>query len=499
MISSAISWYFRQRHDELWQFIADSQKHQFEMFHVFMDKLSRTEYGRSFGVKSNFTYSEFSNLLPIVSYEDLKPLIIRTMNGEQQLIWPADITWFAKSSGTTSNEAKFIPISYESLEYTHYMGSRESLTQYFYFNPNANIFEGKGLLIGGSHRVNQYNQKAFFGDLSAVLMNHMPLWANWKSTPDIQIAMLENWEEKLEKMAHATINENVTSISGVPTWTLVLLKRILEITGKSNILEIWPNLELFIHGGMNFTPYKNQFDQLIPSNQMNYIETYNASEGFFGVQAYSNQPDLLLMTHHGTFYEFYPVSKGPDFIVPLADIELNVNYAMVITNNSGLWRYVIGDTIVFTGKNPYTFKISGRTKLFINAFGEELVIENAEKAISFAAESCQVEIIDYSAAPIFTENFEGHEWVIEFEKPPLDLTHFTQLLDDQLKMVNSDYDGKRKADLVMKMPVIHSAPKGTFYRWLESKGKLGGQNKVPRLANNRVILEEILKLMTESH
>lgn len=499
MISSAISWYFRQRYDELWQFIADAEKHQFEMFDVFIDKLSRTEYGKSFGVKRNLTYSEFSKLLPVVSYEDLKPLILRTMNGEQQLIWPADITWFAKSSGTTSNEAKFIPISYESLEYTHYMGSRESLTQYFHFNPNANIFEGKGLLIGGSHRVNQYNQKAFFGDLSAVLMNHMPLWANWKSTPDIQIAMLENWVEKLEKMALATINENVTSISGVPTWTLVLLKRILEITGKSNILEIWPNLELFIHGGMNFAPYKNQFDQLIPGNQMNYVETYNASEGFFGVQAYSDQSDLLLMTHHGTFYEFYPVSKGPDFIVPLANIELNVNYAMVITNNSGLWRYVIGDTIMFTNKNPYTFKITGRTKLFINAFGEELVIENAENAIAFAAHNCNVEILDYTVAPVFFQNFEGHEWVVEFDKQPLDIEKFTDLLDNQLKIVNSDYEGKRKGDLVMKRPVVHCAPNGTFYKWLESKGKLGGQNKVPRLSNNRIIIDEILNLISESH
>jgi len=498
MITSAISWYFRQRHEELWHFISDADKLQWEMFQVFMDKLARTEYGKSFGVKSNFSYSEFAKNIPVVSYEDLKPFILRTMNGEQQLIWPADITWFAKSSGTTSNEAKFIPISYESLEYTHYMGSRESLTQYFAFNPSANIFEGKGLLIGGSHRVNQHNQKAFFGDLSAVLMNHMPLWANWKSTPDIQIAMLENWEEKLEKMALATIHENVTSMSGVPTWTLVLLKRILEITGKSNILEIWPNLELFIHGGMSFAPYLPQFQQLIPSGQMNYIETYNASEGFFGVQAFADNSDLLLMTHHGTFYEFYPVNNGPEHIVPLADVELNVNYAMVITNNSGLWRYVIGDTIKFTNKNPFTFKITGRTKLFINAFGEELVIENAETAISFAAKACNVEIVDYTAAPIFKTGFEGHEWLIEFNHPPENIKLFAEILDQQLKLVNGDYDGKRKGDFVMKMPSIHVAPSGTFHQWLESKGKLGGQNKVPRLSNSRTVLEEILKLTGES-
>lgn len=495
MIASAIAWYFRQRRDELWQLISEAEKHQLDLLEVFTDKLSRTEYGRLYGVKGQLQYDEFTSLIPIVSYEELKPFIQRTMNGEQQLIWPADITWFAKSSGTTSNEAKFIPISYECLEYTHYMGSRESLTQYFAFNPNAKIFEGKGLLIGGSHKVNQLNQKAYFGDLSAVLMNHMPMWANWKSTPDIEIAMLENWEEKLEKMALATIPENVTSISGVPTWTMVLLNRILEITGKQNIHQIWPNLELFIHGGMNFAPYKAQFKKLIPGDHMNYIETYNASEGFFGVQAYQDKSDLLLMTHHGTFYEFFPISKGPEYIVPLWNIELGVNYVVVITNNSGLWRYIIGDTIEFTNKNPYTFKITGRTKLFINAFGEELVIENAESAIASAAKEFGVQIVDYTAAPIFTPHHEGHEWLIEFEKDPDNLKEFVKSLDHFLKLSNSDYEGKRKGDLVMKVPKVTAVPSGTFHSWLQIKGKLGGQNKVPRLSNNRVVIEEILNLL----
>lgn len=497
MISSAISWYFRQRHAELWHLIAEAEKHQFELLEQYSDKLSRTEYGKFYGVKGSLKYADFANLIPVVSYEDLKPFIERTMNGEQQIIWPADITWFAKSSGTTSNVAKFIPISYESLEYTHYMGSRESLTQYFHFNSNANLFEGKGLLIGGSHKVNQVNNKSYYGDLSAVLMNHMPLWANWKSTPDINIAMMENWEEKLEKMAHATINENVTSISGVPTWTAVLLQRILEITGKSNIHEIWPNLELFIHGGMNFEPYRQLFNQLLPGNNMHYLETYNASEGFFGVQAFPDKSDLLLMTHHGTFFEFYPVSKGPDYIVPLANIEVGVNYAVVITNNSGLWRYVIGDTVQFTQKNPYTFRITGRTKLFINAFGEELVIENAEFAISETAKKFGLNIIDYTAAPRYEIHSEGHEWLIEFDQLPNDLLQFTKYLDLELQKVNSDYQGKRVGDLVMKLPKVSAVPKGTFHKWLHTKGKLGGQNKVPRLSNNRDLLEEILNLIQD--
>ncbi len=498
MISTAISWYFRQRHDELWQLIAEAEKHQLELLEQYSDKLSRTIYGKNYGVKAKLKYAEFSRDIPVVSYEDLKPYIERTMNGEQQLLWPADITWFAKSSGTTGNDAKFIPISYESLEYTHYMGSRESLTQHFAFYPDAKLFEGKGLLIGGSHKVHQVNSKCYYGDLSAVLMNHMPLWANWKSTPDINIAMMDNWEEKLEKMAHATIAENVTSMSGVPTWTSVLLNRILEITGKNNMHEIWPNLELFIHGGMNFEPYRHAFSKLLPNNNMHYVETYNASEGFFGVQAYPNQSDLLLMTHHGTFFEFYPVQKGPDFIVPLWDIQVGVNYAVVITNNSGLWRYVIGDTIQFTNKNPYTFKITGRTKLFINAFGEELVIENAEKAISITAQKFGVEIIDYTAAPLFEKNLEGHEWLIEFSSVPNNMEAFTEVLDVELKKVNSDYEGKRFGNLVMKMPKITAVPKGTFHDWLQLKGKLGGQNKVPRLSNNRIILEEILNLIHQS-
>jgi len=363
------------------------------------------------------------------------------------------------------------------------------------------LFEGKGLLIGGSNTISQTNERVFVGDLSAVLMAHLPSWANWKSTPDVEIATLPNWEEKVERMAQATKEENVTSISGAPTWTMVLIERILEITKADNIHEVWPNLELFIHGGMSFEPYKSIFQRLAPSPNMRYIETYNASEGFFGVQAYENRSEMLLTTHHGVFYEFYPVSKGPQYTIPLWMVEPGVQYAVVVTNNSGLWRYTIGDTIVFTqtpDKNyetPYLFRFSGRTKLFINAFGEELIMENAETAVSQVCEKLNLELIDYTAAPCFEKGQEGHEWVFEFREPPVDIYNFRQELDFALRSVNSDYEGKRVGDLLMKLPKVTIAPSFTFHKWLKERGKLGGQNKVPRLWNDRQIIEEVLSVL----
>ena len=492
MISSAISWYFRQRHQELWQMSTNSTKYQLELLEYFTEKLSRTVYGISLGVKDSIEYEEFKKRVPIAVYEDLKPYILRSMNGEQKLIWPADITWFAKSSGTTSNEPKFIPITFEALEYNHFKGSKEPITQFFDFSPDAKIFDGKGLLIGGSHKVNQMNSKSYYGDLSAVLMSHMPSWANWKSTPDLHIAIMDNWEEKLEKMALATIQENVTSISGAPTWSLVLLNRILEITGKSNVHEVWPNLELFIHGGMSFEPYRQKFLSILPDPKMTYIETYNASEGFFGVQAALGKKEMLLMTHHGVFYEFFPVNESPENAIPLWEVIPNVNYGMIITNNSGLWRYVIGDTVMFSSLNPPLFKITGRTKLFINAFGEELIIDNTETAIANTCHFLNQSLVDYTAAPRFEKGSEGHEWIIELEEPIMDKNLFINLLDDNLKKVNSDYQSKRNGDILMKLPTVHFVPKGTFNLWLQKKGKLGGQNKVPRLSNTRLLLDEIL-------
>ena len=492
MISSAIGWYFKQRQQELWELALKAQKNQEDLLDYFIDKLGRIEYGQNFGVKGKLDYQEFKSALPVVGYEELKPYIRRTMDGEQQLLWPADITWFAKSSGTTSNESKFIPITYEALEHTHFKGSKEPLTQFHSFYPNADIFDGKGVLIGGTHKMNEMNGKAYVGDLSAILMFHMPTWANHKSTPELPIAIMDNWEDKVEKMARATMQENVTSISGAPTWAMVLLNRILEISGKSHIHEVWPNLQLFIHGGMSFEPYRQTYKRLIPGDHMKYIETYNASEGFFGVQAYENQRDLLLMTHHGVFYEFYPVSKGPEYCVPLWEVEIGIAYAIVVTNNSGLWRYVIGDTVEFTQTEPYLFKITGRTKLFINAFGEELIMDNAETAVTETCKMLGLRVVDYTGAPCFEKGNEGHEWIFEFEENPSSLDSFIDVFDEQLKIVNSDYAGKRVGDLLMKKPQVHIASPNTFTRWLQSKGKLGGQNKVPRLGNHRNWLEDIL-------
>ena len=498
MITSVMSWYFRQRHEQLMEQAMHAVEIQEETFHQLMLSAEQTEYGKLFDAKSISDPEKFRKQFPIAEYEDLKPWIERTMQGEQGLIWPGEITWFAKSSGTTGNTAKFIPVSFEALEECHFQGGRDVLTAYFYHFPESKIFNGKGLLIGGSHRVNQTNNKSFYGDLSAVLMNHLPAWASLLKTPDLSIALMENWEEKLEKMAYTVIHEQVTSISGVPTWTLVLFKRLLEITGKQNILEVWPNLELYIHGGVSFVPYKEQFKSLLPSDQMHYLETYNASEGFFGLQIDEQSDDMLLLTHYGIFYEFIPLSQIFDenpLTLTLSEVKTGENYAVIITTNSGLWRYKIGDTIKFTSVNPFRFIITGRTKLFINAFGEELVIDNAEKAMAIACATSNAKVVDYTAAPIYmnSEN-PGHEWLIEFEIPPENLTAFAEILDSALKSTNSDYAAKRHADLAMKMPKLKSMPSGTFHSWLKSKGKLGGQHKVPRLCNDRTIIEEIIAL-----
>lgn len=495
MIAPVMNWYFRQRYEELQQQSLQAPEMQSELLENLMENAARTAYGNTYGARGIKNYHQFRNQFPVTRYEDLKPWIERTMEGEQQLLWPGEITWFAKSSGTTGNTSKFIPISYESLEETHFKGGRDTLTFFCAQNPDTKIFQGKGLLIGGSHKINQHNSRSYYGDLSAVLMNHLPAWANFKSTPDMSIALMENWEEKVERMAEATLKENVTSISGVPTWTLVLFNRLLEMTGKSDIRDIWPNLEVFIHGGVSFVPYREQFQQYISGN-MRYQETYNASEGFFGIQANANEAAMLLMTMHGIFYEFYPVDKGPDHCIPLWETVTGVNYAMVITTNSGLWRYEIGDTIRFSSVHPYLFTISGRTKLFINAFGEELVIENADTAIAAACVKTGAVVNDYTAAPIYmTDKDPGHEWLIEFEKQPANLTEFTQCLDEELKISNGDYAAKRHCNLAMHMPHVQSVPKGFFRQWLKSKGKLGGQHKVPRLCNDRVIMDELLSML----
>jgi hypothetical protein len=457
-----------------------------------------TEFGRKHGFSSLFSLRAFKESVPIHEYEDLKPYIERMMDGEQQVLWNTPIQWFAKSSGTTSDRSKFIPISQESLEDTHYKAAKDVLTLYYHFNPDSDLLTGKGLIIGGSHNIHQHNEETHYGDLSAVLLQNTPFYGNWIRTPELSIALMDEWESKIEKLAQNTITENVTSISGVPTWTLVLFQRILEITGKSNMLEVWPNLELYMHGGVSFVPYREQFHRLV-GGRIHYLDMYNASEGFFAAQDDPDEEGMLLFVDHGVFMEFMPAeeygSPSPQ-TVGLGDVELGRNYALVISTNGGLWRYLLGDTVQFTSRNPYRVKVSGRLKQFINAFGEELIVDNSDMAIAMASRQTDSIVKDYTAGPIyFSESGNGgHEWLVEFERKPADLSHFTYELDAALKSINSDYDAKRYRDIALRMPLLHPLPAGTFNRWLRSKGKLGGQHKVPRLSNDRRYIEEILSL-----
>lgn len=456
-----------------------------------------TEFGRKYDFSRLFNVHSFKQAVPVHEYEDIKPYIERIMNGEQNILWNTPIYWFAKSSGTTSDKSKFIPISDESLQDGHYKASKDVLSLYYEYTPESELLTGKGLVIGGSHNINPMNNEAQYGDLSAVLLQNSPFWGHWLRTPDLSIALMDEWENKIEKLAESTINENVTSISGVPTWTLVLLKRILEITGKNSIKDVWPAIELYMHGGVSFTPYKQQFQKLIGKN-INYLEMYNASEGFFAAQDIHSEEGMLLFTDHGIFMEFMPVSeygKKHPFTIGLQDVEIGKNYALVISTNGGLWRYIVGDTIQFVSLFPFRIKVSGRLKHYINAFGEEVIVDNTDKAIAEASKKTGVVVNDYTAAPVyFSDSSNGaHEWLIEFEKEPENTEAFAAELDAVLKNINSDYEAKRHKNIALRMPVIHSLPKGTFTEWLKSKGKLGGQHKVPRLSNERKYVDEILQ------
>lgn len=493
MIGPVLNWYFRQRSEELHIQTEKAAENQEMLFQYLLENGQMTEYGQKHGFKTIRHYEDFSKHVEIVEYEDLKPWIEKIMLGESMVLWPGEVTWFAKSSGTMSNSPKYIPISYDSLEETHFRGGRDMLSLYCAQFPETKIFQGKGLFIGGSFKANESNPKSFSGDLSAVLMSHLPSWAHMRSTPDHSIALMESWEEKLLPMAKATLNENVTSITGVPTWVIVLFQKILELKGAQNMREIWPNLELFFHGGVNFQPYIHQFKQWLPG-EMNYLETYNASEGFFGIQFDLKIPRFTLLTHHGIFYEF--IDPSTNKCIPLWEVKTGINYAMVITTNAGLWRYKIGDTIKFSSTSPFQFTITGRTRSFINAFGEELIIQNAETAIAAACLQTKSSIADYTAAPVYMDTGKGgHEWFIEFEKKPENIEAFTEILDIELKKVNGDYAAKRQGDLAMHKPLIKSVPKGIFKAWLKKHGKLGVQNKIPRLCNDRNVLEEISELM----
>ncbi len=473
---------------------------QDEWFQNLISSAQHTEWGKTHGYDSIYTQDQFKERVPIQTYDTLKPYIERMLAGEHNVLWPSEIKWFAKSSGTTNDRSKFIPVSEESLEECHFKGGKDLLTMYCDNRPNTKIFTGKCLVLGGSHQINQLNADSCYGDLSAVLIKNLPFWAEFYRTPDMSIALMDNFEEKVEKMAQATIGVNVTNISGVPTWNLVLAKRVLEITGKDNLLEVWPNLEFYFHGAVNFNPYREQFKKLIPSDDMYYLETYNASEGFFGIQDQPNSEEMLLMLDYGIYYEFLPMenlhAENPK-TVSLGGVELNKNYALIISTNAGLWRYMIGDTIKFTSLSPHRIRITGRTKHFINAFGEELIIDNAEKGLSKACLETNAIIREYTACPIYFKGNDagGHEWIIEFDQKPDDIEKFTDLLDSTLREINSDYDAKRYKDMALRRPLIHVAPDGLFYEWMKNRGKLGGQHKVPRLANDRTYVDEILKML----
>jgi hypothetical protein len=499
-LSPAISRLARWRHSAIEHWKTDPVQIQREVLQDLITHGQYSEIGRKYGLKDVFRVRDFKKAIPIHEYEDLQPYIERLMNGEENLLWNTPAYWFAKSSGTTNSKAKFIPITDESLQDCHYQASKDVLTMYYNYNPDSDLLTGKGLVIGGSHQIHKVNEEIQYGDLSAVLLQNSPFWAEWIRTPELSIALLDDWEVKIEKLAQSTINEVVTSISGVPTWTLVLVKRILEITGKSTLKEVWPQLELYLHGGVSFTPYKDQFKKLLGEG-VNYLEMYNASEGFFAAQQYPGDDGLLLFLQHGIFYEFMPTEeygKDDPQTIGLKDVEIGKNYAVVISTNGGLWRYLVGDTIQFVSTNPYKIKVSGRLKHFINAFGEELIVDNSDKAIAIASMKTGAVVNDYSAAPVyFSENSNGaHEWLIEFEKPPANIDQFTYELDDALKSVNGDYEAKRAKDIALRMPIVHALPKGIFNAWLKSKGKLGGQHKVPRLCNERTYVDEILSFVS---
>jgi len=499
ILPSIVNWLNLKRLHQIDLFKKYPVEVQEEQLMRLLEQGQKTEWGQKYDFRSVSSIEEFRKRLPIQSYEDVKSYIEKIREGARDLLWPGEIKWFAKSSGTTSDKSKFIPVSKEALEECHFRGGKDVLALYTVHYPDTGVFSGKGLTLGGSHQINKYSNQSYYGDLSAILIENLPFWAEFLRTPSPKIALLDVWDKKLEEVTRATLSENVTNLAGVPSWNLVLIKYILDYTGKSNLLEVWPNLELFVHGGVSFKPYREQFEKLIPSPKMNYLETYNASEGFFGIQDDPGQDDMLLMLDYGVFYEFIPMNRfyeNPPPVISIRDVEINKNYALVITTNGGLWRYLIGDTVIFTQTFPHKFRISGRTKHFMNAFGEELIIDNAEQALSITCKKTGALIHEYSAAPIYmsTRQKGTHEWVIEFEKEPTDLDYFTTVLDHALMSVNSDYEAKRFKNITLEKPKVRNLKKGTFYNWYNDKGKLGGQNKIPRLSNDRKYLEELLTI-----
>lgn len=491
--------YFLKRQKELEKHNKDGVLLQAEVLRRLLLRAADTEYGRNHLFKTTREYDDFVRNVPVNTYEELKNDIDRMRHGEKDILWPGQVKWYAKSSGTTNDKSKFIPVSAEGLKNLHYQGGNDVVAMYLQNNPKSRLFDGRALILGGSHSPNYNVANSLVGDLSAILIENINPLVNFVRVPDKRTALISDFEVKRDKIAAQCIGKNITNISGVPSWMMSVLQRVMEISGKTHLEEVWPNIEVFFHGGIAFTPYRKQYEQLITSDRMHYMETYNASEGFFGIQSDPEDKSMLLMLDYDCFYEFIPMSEfGKDnpTVVPLEGVEKDVNYAMLISTSCGLWRYLIGDTIKFTSTNPYKFVITGRTKHFINAFGEELIVDNAEKALQYACQKCNCQVKEYTAAPVFRDEnvVPHHQWVIEFSQEPEDINAFADILDDKLQQLNSDYEAKRFKDINMIRLQIVKAKEGLFESWMKSRGKLGGQNKVPRLSNSGEYVEGLLKM-----
>jgi len=501
MVHNIASWYLKRRMEHVQHCMAHPHEVQRQWFERIVAKGMGTQWGQTHGYEKGMSLDQFRERVPISTYEELYPWIERAFQGEADVLWPGKLNWFAKSSGTTNDKSKFIPVTVETLEEGHFRAGQDMLAAYLENRPDSQLFAGKALSIGGTHSPHPHLRNIRHGDVSAVMLENLPRFYELMRTPSKAVALMSNWEEKIEAMAQEVMYEDVTSIAGVPTWTMVLINYVFEKMGmkERNLREIWPNLELYMHGGVSFAPYRAQFERLLPDARMNYLDVYNASEGFFAFQNDLSQPDLLLMLDYGIFYEFIPLEElGRDQpeTHTLGEVELDQQYALVITTNSGLWRYQVGDTVVFTQKDPFKIRVTGRTKHFINAFGEELMVENAEAAIAAACQATEAQVANYTAGPIYFEGNSkgGHEWLIEFEQQPDDLDRFTSVMDRHLMQLNSDYEAKRSGDLALLRPRVHTMPEGIFFEWMKKRGKLGGQHKVPRLANHRDYLEDILEM-----
>ena len=498
-LTSIASHVFKPRQKALEKYVSDGENMQRGVLRRLIDNGRRTEYGVQHLLKQTEGYEDFTRNIPVNTYEELKGYIDRMRHGEADVLWPGTVKWYAKSSGTTNDKSKFIPVSMDGLHNIHYKGPFDTVALYLMNNPKSRIFDGKALILGGSHSPNYNLPGSLVGDLSAILIENINPMANLFRVPSKKTALLSDFEVKREKIAHECLNKNVTNLSGVPSWMLSVLVKVMEVSGKKHLEEVWPNIEVFFHGGIAFTPYRKQYEQLITSPNMHYMETYNASEGFFGNQSRLDDKSMLLMLDYDVFYEFIPMDefdKQNPNIVPLWGVETNRNYAMVITTSCGLWRYMIGDTVMFTSKNPYKFVITGRTKYFINAFGEELIMDNAEKGLEYACEKTGAQVSEYTAAPVYMDSHAKcrHQWLIEFSKEPESLDEFADLLDKRLQQLNSDYEAKRSHDITLQHLEIVKARKNLFNDWLKDKGKLGGQHKIPRLSNSRKNIDELLEM-----